>query len=71
MPRSKSGRRRPSGPGPWRPDAVARALHYGRFATALGHISFDDKGDLEGADWQWQVWHEGSYGPLQAALAMR
>ncbi len=52
-------------------DAVARALHYGRFATALGIISFDDKGDLEGADWQWQVWHEGSYGPLHAALAMR
>ena len=53
------------------PDAVARALHYGRFATALGTISFDDKGDLEGADWQWQMWHKGSYGPLQAALAMR
>ena len=51
--------------------AVARALQYGRFATALGHISFDDKGDLEGADWQWQVWHDGSYGPLQAPMAMR
>jgi branched-chain amino acid transport system substrate-binding protein len=53
------------------PAAVDRALRYGRFATVLGWVAFDDKGDLEGADWQWQIWHAGSYGPLQASVAMR
>jgi branched-chain amino acid transport system substrate-binding protein len=53
------------------PGAVIRALHKGRFATVLGNLSFDEKGDLEGADWQWQVWRRGSFGPLQAPMAMR
>ncbi len=53
------------------PGAVAKVLHYGRFATVLGSVAFDIKGDLEGADWQWQVWHDGRYGPLQAPVAMR
>ncbi len=43
--------------------AVVRMLHRGRFDTVLGRVAFDQKGDLEGAAWQWQLWIEGSYAP--------
>lgn len=35
--------------------AVARVLHKSEFATALGPVSFDRKGDIQGpaAQWQW------------------
>ncbi len=46
--------------------AVVRMLHRGRFDTVLGRVAFDPKGDLEGATWQWQVWADGSYRPLDA-----
>ncbi len=49
------------------PAKVTQALHRGRFASALGKVAFDEKGDVEGAVWQWQVWHDGSYAPLQPA----
>jgi branched-chain amino acid transport system substrate-binding protein len=44
--------------------AVAKMLHRGRFDTVLGKLSFDRKGDLEGASWQWQQWTNGSRVPL-------
>jgi branched-chain amino acid transport system substrate-binding protein len=49
--------------------AVARALRRGWFATVLGPVAFDGKGDLEGADWQWQVWTKGDYRPLNRGAA--
>jgi branched-chain amino acid transport system substrate-binding protein len=49
--------------------AVANALRRGRFDTVLGRIAFDDKGDLEGADWQWQMWADGRYEVLRPAAA--
>ena len=44
---------------------VARALRRGRFDTVLGPVAFDGKGDLEGAAWQWRVWTDGEYIPLE------
>ena len=44
--------------------AVARTLRRGHFDTVLGRVAFDQKGDLEGATWQWQVWQDGNYAPL-------
>ena len=51
------------------PAAVAGVLRRGWFATALGPVAFDGKGDLEGADWQWQVWASGDYRPLNRGAA--
>ena len=31
----------------------------------LGPVAFDDKGDLEDAAWQWKVWTDGDYVPLE------
>ena len=44
---------------------VARALRRGRFDTVLGRVAFDGKGDLRGAAWQWKVWTDGTYVPLE------
>jgi branched-chain amino acid transport system substrate-binding protein len=44
---------------------VARMLRRGRFETVLGPIAFNDKGDLRDAPWQWQVWTNGAYVPLE------
>ena len=43
---------------------VAAMLRRGRFQTVIGPVAFDQKGDLEGATWQWLVWRDGSYVPL-------
>ena len=52
------------------PASVTKELREGRFATALGWVGFDGKGDLEGGDWQWQVWQDnGEYELLKSALA--
>ena len=52
------------------PAAVIKALHKGKFATVLGWVGFDGKGDLEGGDWQWQVWRDnGQYEVVKGALA--
>ena len=49
---------------------MTKELREGRFATALGWVGFDGKGDLEGGDWQWQVWQDnGEYELLKSALA--
>ena len=50
--------------GTFQPASVARMLRRGRFDTVLGRVAFDRKGDLEGAAWQWKVWTEGDYVPL-------
>ena len=44
--------------------SVVGSLHRGRFDTVLGRVNFDSKGDLEGAAWQWKVWIDGDYVPL-------
>jgi branched-chain amino acid transport system substrate-binding protein len=44
---------------------VARVLRRGWFDTVLGPIAFNDKGDLRNAPWQWQVWTNGAYVPLE------
>jgi branched-chain amino acid transport system substrate-binding protein len=44
--------------------AVERMLRRGRFETVLGRVTFDHKGDLEGAVWQWKAWTGGDYVPL-------
>ena len=47
------------------PASVALMLRRGRFDTVLGRVAFDGKGDLEGAAWQWKVWTDGAYVPLE------
>ena len=46
--------------------AVAKMLRRRHFDTVLGRLTFDPKGDLEGASWQWQQWTDGTYVPLAA-----
>jgi branched-chain amino acid transport system substrate-binding protein len=53
------------------PTAVTTALRRAPFDTAIGRVAFDDKGDLEGAAWQWQVWRNGDYEPLPSPVARR
>jgi branched-chain amino acid transport system substrate-binding protein len=40
---------------------VAAALHSGQFATIIGEVRFDAKGDVLGApgEWLWYRWHAG------------
>ena len=45
--------------------AVAETLRRSRFQTVLGQVAFDQKGDLEDTAWQWKVWTEGDYVPLE------
>jgi branched-chain amino acid transport system substrate-binding protein len=51
--------------------AVAKALRRGRFDTVLGQVAFDDKGDLEAAAWQWKVWTNADYVPLEHPAAVQ
>lgn len=44
---------------------LASMLRRSRFDTVLGRVAFDRKGDLMGAAWQWKVWTDGDYIPLQ------
>jgi branched-chain amino acid transport system substrate-binding protein len=45
--------------------AVAAALKAsGPFATALGDMAFDAKGDPVGNAYVWYVWHDGTYRPM-------
>jgi branched-chain amino acid transport system substrate-binding protein len=44
---------------------VARTLRRSRFETVLGRVAFDAKGDLVVAAWQWKVWTDGDYVPLE------
>ena len=45
--------------------AVTETLRRSRFQTVLGQVAFDQKGDLEDAAWQWKVWTDGDYVPLE------
>jgi branched-chain amino acid transport system substrate-binding protein len=51
--------------------AVAETLRRGRFDTVLGQVAFDDKGDLEAAAWQWKVWDNADYVPLEQLTTIR
>jgi len=44
------------------PEAVANELQSGTFKTAMGDLSFDEKGDLVQPIWRMCRWGEGSYG---------
>jgi len=46
-------------------DKVADRLHHGRFATVVGPIEFDEKGDVIGerSEWVWYRWHDGKVEP--------
>jgi branched-chain amino acid transport system substrate-binding protein len=57
--------------GTFKLEPVARALRRGRFNTVLGAVAFDAKGDLDGAAWQWKVWTDGDYVPLERLGAIR
>jgi branched-chain amino acid transport system substrate-binding protein len=46
--------------------AVERMLRRGRFETVVGRVTFDGKGDLERAVWQWKAWTSGDYVPLDS-----
>jgi branched-chain amino acid transport system substrate-binding protein len=48
---------------------VAEALRRGHFDTVLGRVGFDYKGDLEDAAFQWKVWADGDYVPLDKFAA--
>jgi branched-chain amino acid transport system substrate-binding protein len=52
-------------------DAVVDAMHSREFATVLGRIGFDEKGDVTGFEpWQWFVWQaDGTYLPLEPSSA--
>jgi len=50
--------------------AVAGILHSQQFDTVLGHIGFDENGDVTGYEpFVWYVWQEGKYVPLESGAA--
>jgi branched-chain amino acid transport system substrate-binding protein len=54
--------------GTFRLELVATALRSHEFATVLGTISFDAKGDVTGYDtYAWYVWQAGDYVPAGPA----
>jgi branched-chain amino acid transport system substrate-binding protein len=53
--------------GTFAPDAVALALRTSQFDTVLGHIGFDQKGDVTGySAYVWYVWQGGKFAPVEA-----
>ena len=46
-------------------DEVIAVLHSNEFATVLGQINFDAKGDVEQPGFDWYVWKEADYKPLK------
>ncbi|SDR37656.1 branched-chain amino acid ABC transporter substrate-binding protein [Pseudovibrio sp. Tun.PSC04-5.I4] len=42
-------------------DAVVEKLDEGKFATVLGEVSFDEKGDVSLPGYVWYEWKDGSY----------
>jgi branched-chain amino acid transport system substrate-binding protein len=54
-----------------KPAAWAQMLRRGRFESVVGRVAFDEKGDLEGAGWQWYVWRNHNFVPLDPPLAWR
>lgn len=45
-------------------DKVSAAIASGTFATALGSLSFDDKGDVKAPGYRVYVWRKGDYAPV-------
>jgi branched-chain amino acid transport system substrate-binding protein len=46
--------------------AVAEALRTHEFDTVLGHIGFDEKGDVTGYEtFVWYIWKDGKYAPVE------
>jgi branched-chain amino acid transport system substrate-binding protein len=50
--------------GTLQPGVVIEVLHDNEFDTVLGPIEFDNKGDLTVQSWNWYVWTDGRYKPL-------
>ena len=46
-------------------DAVIEQLNGNQFETVLGPISFDDKGDVEGASYVMYEWENGEYAEIE------
>ena len=46
-------------------DAVVEQLNSNQFETVLGPISFDDKGDVEGASYVMYQWENGEYAEIE------
>jgi branched-chain amino acid transport system substrate-binding protein len=44
-------------------DQVVTALNGGPFATVIGSVAFDEKGDLRDPRYDWYVWRGGDYAP--------
>jgi branched-chain amino acid transport system substrate-binding protein len=44
-------------------DKVAGALQAGPFATVIGNVAFDAKGDLTAPAYEWYLWQAGDYAP--------
>jgi branched-chain amino acid transport system substrate-binding protein len=44
-------------------DKVVAALHGGPFATVIGPVAFDERGDLRNPAYDWYVWKGGDYAP--------
>ncbi|MEJ0013266.1 MAG: branched-chain amino acid ABC transporter substrate-binding protein [Bauldia sp.] len=44
-------------------DKLAAALTAGSFATVVGPVAFDEKGDLRDPRYDWYVWRGGDYAP--------
>jgi branched-chain amino acid transport system substrate-binding protein len=42
-------------------EAVVEQLHGNQFETVLGTVSFDDRGDVEGAAYVMYEWADGQY----------
>jgi branched-chain amino acid transport system substrate-binding protein len=50
------------------PEAVIPALRSGQFDTVLGTLGFDERGDVTGIrSFDWFVWSDGEYVPLEEA----
>jgi branched-chain amino acid transport system substrate-binding protein len=47
-------------------DAVVEALKASPAETVLGEISFDEKGDVQGANYVMYEWHDGAYNEKEA-----
>ncbi len=45
--------------------AVISSLRSHQFNTVLGPIGFDNKGDVRGSSWIWDVWNGGGYAPVK------
>ena len=46
------------------PKKVAEAMHAGTWATVLGPVTFDKKGDVTVSDYVFYLWKDGKYGEM-------